>query len=674
MARSAGRKTAAGSVDGERDWGALRIGLALAVGALLLVAVDAVAITFTVPMPAVGWWLRAAHYLADGVEAFGVGAAAGAALAVLSWLTQRPSQPVSQRRLTFAIAYVAASILLVELTIGDDLRRQAAFTPDRRFEPLVHLGLVVLAGIGTPLAHFVGALAGRRPRLRFAPVIAAILALYVDHRVFPDDFFAIHGGIAWCAATFAGAALASRADAFVLRQLARRRGRLVLGAVVATALLGVVVPPPNAVRFELFRQPCALAPWVLASTLWRSPRPSASAAPPTGPWFEPRAGLPPVAPSEPPLLASDAVVVLVTVDALRAEVLENPANEARLPAFADLRRRGVVFTRASAPASQTALSIGSIFSGRYFSELRWARYGEGPLRFLYPAGDPSPRVPELLSAAGVSTAIFKSLVFFGGDFGVVRGFREDSLRMDGARHAMAREVVDALVSRLGRARKGPLFAYVHLMDPHAPYDRGGVQGTAYERYLAEVVLVDTQIARVHAILERRLGKRWLLIVSADHGEAFGDHGTTDHGKTLYRELLDVPLLVVGPSVAPRRIDVPVSLIDLGPTLLDLFRVPVPSTFEGQSLVPLLAGRDVVLDRPILAEGRLRRSLVTPARVEVIDDPRRKLVEVYDLARDPGETRNLFGVDPRGDAALLSLRRFFAVHALTEGGYRPPYKN
>jgi hypothetical protein len=77
---------------------------------------------------------------------------------------------------------------------------------------------------------------------------------------------------------------------------------------------------------------------------------------------------------------------------------------------------------------------------------------------------------------------------------------------------------------------------------------------------------------------------------------------------------------------------------------------------------------------LLAEGRLRQSLTEPDGLKVIDDPLRKVVEVYDLVADPGETRNLFDVDPaRSDRALAELRAFFAVHTRRDGGYEAPYK-
>jgi arylsulfatase A-like enzyme len=117
----------------------------------------------------------------------------------------------------------------------------------------------------------------------------------------------------------------------------------------------------------------------------------------------------------------------------------------------------------------------------------------------------------------------------------------------------------------------------------------------------------------------------------------------------------------------------VGLIDLGPTLLDLFQADTPATFDGQSLVPFLAGGRAELTRPLVAEGRLRKALTEPDGLKVIEDPLRKVVEVYDLATDPRETRNVFDVEPaRADKALAELRAFSAAHAYSSRGYAAPY--
>ena len=158
-------------------------------------------------------------------------------------------------------------------------------------------------------------------------------------------------------------------------------------------------------------------------------------------------------------------------------------------------------------------------------------------------------------------------------------------------------------------------------------------------------MADAQLGELIGYLEASgRARRTVVIVSADHGEAFGEHGTTHHRLTLYEELVRVPLLIWGPRIAPRRIDTPVSLMDLGPTVLDLFRQPTPGAVMGQSLVPLFTGpsatKQAELTRPILAEGRLKKALYLDERLKVIVDDRFHTAELYDLDDDPGELNNL----------------------------------
>jgi arylsulfatase A-like enzyme len=296
------------------------------------------------------------------------------------------------------------------------------------------------------------------------------------------------------------------------------------------------------------------------------------------------------------------------------------------------------------------------------------------MRALFPADDSSPRFPQVLSDHDVATASYAGLSVLAGDFGVVRGFREERYAVQGWRRARGAVLIAPLLDRLAHPGPGPLFLYVHLMDAHQPYEDGPPGGTLEERYFAGIAGADAAVGRIALALSRGFGKRWALFVTADHGEAFGDHQTYDHAKTLYEELVHVPLLVRSPLFAARAIDERVGLIDLAPTILDLFGAETPATFDGQSLVPLLEGGAVSFRRLLLAEGRLRHAITEPDGLKVIDDPRRKVVEAYDLSADPGETRNLFDVDPaRVDPALVSLRAFFAVHTYRGEGYEVPYR-
>jgi arylsulfatase A-like enzyme len=648
--------------DSERFARALSAALAAPLGALLVAATNAIAIPVFVSLPPAGLALRVAHHTFDAAETLGVGLAFGLLTGLGRWLVER-------RVAVGLVAYGIASSALMHGILGGDLERQALVALEGTLALPLQILFTILTGLAIVASHLLGAELSRFPRFRFAPLALALGGLVANHLLVPDDYPGLHGAIAWTAATLVGATFAPAVLVSLRTNVSLRRTATILAALGS---FGLVVAPPNDVRLELFREPGASAAWLLASTVWSLPEVPPIEAP--APWFRARTDANETPPSAPPLLATAPVVVLLTIDAVRADVIADPANDALLPNLARMKREGVFFAQARSPGSQTSVSLTTTFSGRYFSELRWARYGTGSTRFTYAAADPSPRFPSLLTHANVLTESFLALNFLTNDFGVVRGFGAEQLVAKGRDHAPGNVVVEPLLRRLRWAGPEPLFLYAHLTEPHSPYDRGKrTEGTAFERYVSEIAVADGLVGRVSQLLEQRFRDRWLLIVTSDHGEAFGEHGTTFHTKTLYEELVRVPLLVRGAGVRHRRIDEPVGLVDLGATVLDLFGQPTPAAWKGQSLVPLLAGRDVRLERPLLAEGRLRRALFL-GDLKIIEDLRRKTVELYDLASDPRELRSIFDAqDPTSREALGLLRAFFDAHALRAEGYAPPYK-
>jgi arylsulfatase A-like enzyme len=226
--------------------------------------------------------------------------------------------------------------------------------------------------------------------------------------------------------------------------------------------------------------------------------------------------------------------------------------------------------------------------------------------------------------------------------------------------------------RLERHGKGPLFLFLHLLDAHAPYDSAS-GASAFERYLGELGLVDQQLARLVALLNARFAGRAALIVTADHGEAFAEHGAYYHATALYEEQIRVPLLISVPGVEPRAVSTPVSLVDLGPTILDLFGLATPGHFMGESLTAFLRGESPTLTRPIAAEVRLMHMLIDPDGYKSIIDDRTHIGEVYDLHRDPGEHRNLNDGGAAPAARLALLDAFFSAHRNQRPGYKLPFR-
>ncbi|HVK64655.1 MAG TPA: sulfatase, partial [Polyangium sp.] len=384
---------------------------------------------------------------------------------------------------------------------------------------------------------------------------------------------------------------------------------------------------------------------------------------------------PPVPPGSPSVLPANPAVFLFSIDCLRNDILASGKYDDKLPNLASLRKRGVYFRSARSPGSQTVYSLSALFAGTYFSQQYWTS-GAGPLPGLWPARDETPRFPELLRARGVDTITFAGAAWLVNQYGIVRGFSEETFVRPAENHrwTMGGPLVDAASARLAKVKDEPFFLFIHFLDAHAPYNLAGLKGSEFDRHLGELALVDAHIGRLLALIERSpLAERAAVVLTSDHGEAFGEHGQWAHANSLYDELLRVPLIVQSRHLAPRFVDAPVSLVDLGPTILDLFGVETPGTFMGQSLVPYLRGEDPRLTRPILAETRMKRALVLRDGTKVTVDDRSRTLELYDLASDPGEMRSLADDPTRLLPPLSLLRRFLATHTLRREGYVTPYR-
>lgn len=449
--------------------------------------------------------------------------------------------------------------------------------------------------------------------------------------------------------------LARRALPEGRRARVARTALLAYGAIWAATSL--VVWPQARVLLALLRYPAASLNGYL-SQLRHNARgtPSLAEVPEAQrPWFEDRSAAPDLSPTEPPLAPARPIVILLTVDALRFDVYESRPQAANLRRIAE---HGADFRMARSCASATIGAITSLFSGRTYAAMRWTKKQNGTKLRVYPAADGSIRFPSLLPK-NVQSTLLATSVQFEQRLGVTGGF-DKVVRRD----MQAPEVVDEVLAWYDRLGDHSGLVYAHLMDPHYPYDEAGTEGTPFERYLGEVGIVDNELGRLFETVQAsKNAQRTYLIVSADHGEAFGEHDTTQHRYTVYEELLRVPMIVVGPGVKARRIDEPVSLIDLGPTVLDLFRVPTPGVFTGQSLVPLLRGDDVTLDRPIVidSEGG-KQAMVFRDGLKIIRDNEHNLVELYDLNRDPKEDDSLADEKPELTASRLgTLAAFISAH-------------
>ena len=647
-------------------------------GALAAISVNLAGISISKPLRPGGGGLRLLHHLYDSGQHLAVALTIAGLMLLATRLKVR-------RVWALVVAGLALSVTLAGL-LWQDLSffagRWSSGAPEPALKSLI---AAVLAASLVGAWHF--GRHARQPLIRPALVLVGLAALSENHVVLPSDYPGVHATL-----TFAGATLiASAASRFPISPPAGRRpqtrpalwspprlaGWSLLAAAVGLAGWSVSTRPSNNVLLELLgSEGSSFAPFLAELHASRS---SLVAARTLGnQWFVRRSHSLPTPASEWSPVGKDAIVLLITIDAMRADLLERPNTRKGLSTLWALARQGVNFRQARAPGSQTVYSVTTMFAGTYFSQQYWSKgtpdEATRAADHLFPHADNTLRFPQALQKGGVRTVTFASSTWLVNTVGVVRGFDEERFVEGPETYTLAPDLTNAAIERLERHKQGPLFLYMHYLDPHYPYDRGTNEGPPYKRYLSEIELVDREVGRLVAALKKSgLWRRTVLIVCSDHGEAFGEHGTRQHAVSLYDELLRVPLFIVAPNVEPRSVDEPVSLIDLGPTILDLFGQPTPGHFLGESLSGFLRGKSPKLTRPIIAEGRLKKAWVFADGFKLIVNDKSGVIELYNLRDDPAELENIFDTEPSAEARLATLRTWFDVHRIRRRGYKIPLR-
>ena len=374
-------------------------------------------------------------------------------------------------------------------------------------------------------------------------------------------------------------------------------------------------------------------------------------------------------------------VLLVSIDTLRADHLGTYGYRGGTsPNLDRLASRAVVFDAAFSPAPLTLPAHAALLTGRL--PFRTGVRVNGPGRI----GDGVPLLAEAFQRAGFATAAFIGSLVLRSDHGLARGFdlfdesfAANESRPPGEWRAERRgdEVVDRAIRWLeGPAADRRFFLWLHLYDPHAPYDPPSPYRDRFasQPYDGEVAAADAALGRLLDLLDRtgRAGSTAVAVVG-DHGESLGEHGEATHGLFLYDATLRVPFLLAPPGRGPGvRVGAPVSLVDLSPTLREAAALPADPLSDGVSLWsagarPPAPGR-VVFAEGVYAAALLGWSPLRAARSEtgkLIDAPRR---EFYDLARDPSESANRF--DPEGPQTRELARHLAALASRQAAGEAP----
>ncbi len=344
-------------------------------------------------------------------------------------------------------------------------------------------------------------------------------------------------------------------------------------------------------------------------------------------------------------------VLLVTIDTMRWDRLgAYGAKDAGTPVLDGIAARGVRFETAIAQAPLTAPSHASILTG-VIPPRHGVRDNGG---FALP--DRLPTIAERYRQAGYQTAAFISGFPLDRRFGFGRGFDhyDDRLPRGGDRRRgdyverRADATTDRALQWLGTGGRGsqPWFMWIHYFDPHTPYeppdDSGRFRGRPYD---GEIAYVDVQLGRLIGELDRAgTRNRTLVLVTADHGEALGEHGEDTHGVFLYDATLRVPWIMEGPGISKGVVSgVLARGVDAMPTLLDLAGISVPDGIDGRSLAPAGRGR-AMGEESAYAESLLPQihfgwaplyAWRTP-RWKVIDAPQ---LELYAIDVDSAEKSN-----------------------------------
>jgi arylsulfatase A-like enzyme len=380
-------------------------------------------------------------------------------------------------------------------------------------------------------------------------------------------------------------------------------------------------------------------------------------------------------------------ILIYLVDCLRADhVGAYGYPRPTTPEIDALARDGVVFENVYSCASWTKPSVGCLFTSLYPTS-HGARTVDAVLD-----GHPA-TLAEVLGARGYATAawVANPLVATSA-FGLARGFDrvvqvgEGSPSMNLNRlNADAAQITRDVVSWLGHRSEWRFFAYIHSLDLHAeyrprpPFDQVFVnpQATGAARdvdlYDNELAYNDRELGRVVQALKRlSLYDNTLIVVTADHGEEFGEHGTFRHGRSLYDSLLHVPLILKLPRSrqSGRRVGALASNVDIAPTLLDLAGLAPAPGFRGVSLRAALDDGRTALRQSVLAEQISPKEVLYAARdsrfkyvYQLIPEPRQML---FDLERDPAEQANLLPGIPDGARGLMS--ELFTFMQLAQEGY------
>ncbi|MFO0658215.1 MAG: sulfatase [Polyangiaceae bacterium] len=346
-------------------------------------------------------------------------------------------------------------------------------------------------------------------------------------------------------------------------------------------------------------------------------------------------------------------VVLITIDSLRADMPWAGYPRAIAPRLTELESKSISYTNAYALSSYTSMSVGGFLAGEYPGAVKRDGYffGSYPKDVLM--------FPERLQAAGIRTmGAFAHKYFTPKAAGFEQGFDVyklvEGLKWDATtdpnvtapKHEALAEEILGDPANTGKQ----FFAWFHFMDPHDQYvqhkETQEWGKKARDHYDSEVEYTDQHLGKLFDFITKQpWGENTAIVISADHGESFGEHNVYRHGFELYQNLIRVPWFFYVPGAKAKRIDVPRSHVDMAPTILELMGVKADPPLRGTSRKAEIFGEkepdacDVIVDLPRTSDNDRRRALIS-GKYKVIAFGDDSSFQVFDIEADPEEKRNL----------------------------------
>jgi arylsulfatase A-like enzyme len=573
--------------------------------------------------------------------AVGVSCAAGLLLGAIGCGLRALARRASPR---FGAA-IAASLVAAPLVIYDAFAlfggTKAARVPGHQAISLV-LVVAGLAGAAL-LVHLHGRVlrAGRLAR-RSAALISIAIAVglhLASHRILPRLY-------PWFHVSLSLLYLAAMIGAVRLALGPAPRLRPVAGAVAVVGAAGLfVLAMVGTTRSQIVRFAAHERTELTSTLLRRLPLPRARAfIARAGPHFDTTDEPLPDGPHR-----ANADVVLITVDALRADhVGAYGYPRPTTPSIDELARHGVRFERAYAQAPHTSFSVASMLTGKYYPTI--ARLAPG---------DPHDPIAEILRNYGWKTAAFFPDAVFFVDAHKLKAYDENNFRFEYVKRQFsdAFERIDQIKAFFDSEHPRKSFIWLHMFEPHEPYDEraGHHFGKGdIDRYDSEIAYTDQALGQLFSYLrQRRPGS--IIILAADHGEEFDEHGARYHGSALYEQQIRVPLIISVPGVPAHVVEGPVELIDVAATVLGLLDIPIPARMRGTDLGPWLNQPPAPNRRlpPAFAEVGDNRMVVSGTD-KLICKLNWGVCEYYDLKADPLERHNLADERPERAGELKHL--------------------